>query len=276
MASAKPATYPLSSAVGGGTHPTDDAGRPERDEHVPGLQLHAQHGRSVVPGARPEHRTATLERARRFGRAEHARCARPRAERQLEQVVAVLAGAGRPVAGAAGVAAVGDELAAPTEAPRQPVVRQADRRRAGRVVGLGVGEPAQLGHGQGRDEHGTDRVRPRLATAVQLGGQLGGGVRRTQVVPEQGVADDGTVLSEADHAVLLRTDRDPGDVVQATGRGDRLLQRVPPCVRVAPPYPPGAARNRTGPAHRCRRRRHGPCRTAWTSPRLRPDSCRRG
>ena len=140
----------------------------------------------------------------------------------------------RPVAGAARVAAVGDQgvqrLRA-GELPGQPVVGQADGRRTCGVLGLVVAQPAQLGDGERRDRHQPDRVHPRPGTA-ELVDQVEGGLRGAGVVPQQRRSYDGAGLVEADHAVLLAADRDRRDVVEPAGGRDRLLERVPPGVRV--------------------------------------------
>ena len=76
-----------------------------------------------------------------------------------------------------------------------------------------------------------DRVGPRLpagrlVAVAELADEVGGRAGGPDVVPEQRVADDGAVLVEADHAVLLAADRQRGDVVQpAGGRGGRLAKR---------------------------------------------------
>jgi hypothetical protein len=103
------------------------------------------------------------------------------------------------------------------------------------VLGLVLGEPAQLGHGERRDGHDTDRLGPgatsHLGTA-ELVDEVAGGAGRAGVVPQQRGAYDGAVLVEADHAVLLAADADGSHVVQASGLGDRRLERGPPVVRV--------------------------------------------
>ncbi len=66
----------------------------------------------------------------------------------------------------------------------------------------------------------------------ELLGQVGGGLRGPGVVPQQGVADHGAVVGEADHAVLLPADRDRGAVIDAVGLGGRRVERVDPVPRV--------------------------------------------
>ncbi len=162
------------------------------------------------------------------------------AERPLEDLEVVRLVAGAPVRGAAGVAAVGDELVevgsqgrggvgpVPEEPPGQPVVRQRDRGDARRGLGLGVAQPAQLGGREGGDGHRARPSRPLLGP--ELGGQVASRPGAAGVVPEQGVAHDRAVGVEHDHPVLLPGDRDRGDVVEAAGRVDRLDQGVPPGV----------------------------------------------
>jgi hypothetical protein len=203
-----------------------DAGGADRDDDVARPGVDAQRGRGVVAGARAEHRTAAGDRAGLLGRAEHPGQHRAAAERPLQQVRAVLPGGRGPVAGAAGVTPVGHQRVQPRgpgELPGQPVVRQAHRRGARRVGRFVLGQPAQLGHRERGDRHQPDRVGPRLP-AAELRGQVGGRLRGPGVVPQQRVPYDGTVVVQADHAVLLSAHGDGGDVVQATGLADRRPQ----------------------------------------------------
>jgi hypothetical protein len=95
------------------------------------------------------------------------------------------------------------------------------------VVGLVLGQPAQLGDGERRHRHRPDGRGPGVP-AAELGDEVLGGGGGAGVVPEQGVADDLAVLVEADHAVLLAADGDRGHVVQAACVGSRLLDSGPP------------------------------------------------
>ena len=97
----------------------------------------AERGGRVVAGARPEQRAAGVPP----GRARAARAPAGSAASRPKRAARAgrgryVAGRRRPVAGAAGVAAVGDAASsrspAPAQPPGQPVVRQADRGRRGR------------------------------------------------------------------------------------------------------------------------------------------------
>jgi len=123
------------------------------------------------------------------------------------------------------------------DAPRQVVVGQADRGDAGRVLGLVVGQPAQLRHGQGGDGHGAGGLGPprgpfgpRVVAGVgaAFADEVAGGARRTGVVPQQCGPDDIPVRVEADHAVLLAPHGERGDVVEASGEFDGLQESGPP------------------------------------------------
>ena len=97
---------------------------------------------------------------------------------------------------------------------------QADGRRPVGVVRFGVGQPAELGRGEGghRDQsHGVGPCPPArsLVAVAQVGDQLGGGVGRSDVVPQQRIPDDAALRVQADHAVLLPAHRQRGDVGQA-------------------------------------------------------------
>ena len=132
---------------------------------------------------------------------------RPKASSQ--EIGQVGVGGGGEVAGAGGVAAVGDEVvegAGTAQLPGEPVVREAHGGRARGVLRLVGREPAQLGGGDRRDRQRARRVRPRLR--AQLGHQVGGRLRRAGVVPQQRGPHDLAVGVEAHHAVLLARHRD--------------------------------------------------------------------
>ena len=134
VASAKPATMPGRRRRRARRLTADDhAGGADRDDHVarPGAQTRARRAAlSPVPGA--EQRAAPAVRpAASAGRRAPAAARGAAPERELEQVGAVLAGRRRPVAGAAGVAAVG--------APASSQVRCA--RRAARSASRAAGTP---------------------------------------------------------------------------------------------------------------------------------------
>ncbi len=70
-----------------------------------------------------------------------------------------------------------------------------------------LGHPAQLGHGDGRERHGADRLRPPLR-AAEFGHEVGRGPSGTRVVPQQRVAHRSAPLVQGDQPVLLAGDRD--------------------------------------------------------------------
>ena len=236
MASAKPATEPVGSTAG---VPVTAVTTPEvpietTTSPSPAPRPSAAAALSPAPGTE----CGAADDRRRLAGADDARQVRHGAEGALEEVGAVVTRRGRPVARAAGVAAVGRQVAqvgAPGQLPGEPVVRQAHRGGTTGVLGLVLGEPAQLGHGERRDRHDTDRLGPG-ATAL-LGPPSSS--TRSRAAPAERVSfqssagpHDGAVLVEADHAVLLAADADGSHVVQSSGLGDRRLQRGPPVVRV--------------------------------------------
>ena len=125
---------------------------------------------------------------------------------------------------------------APAPAP-PPASRQVSqscgsstRLHPGGVGGLVLGQPAQLGDGEGHRRHGAGARRP-LGRPAELRDQRRGLRRGLHVVPEHRVPDDRARGVEHHHAVLLRPDADRVRPLQepAPGRG----QRLPPVVRVA-------------------------------------------
>ena len=94
------------------------------------------------------------------------------------------------------------------------------------VRGLGVPQPPQLRRGERGDRH--DAGAPGVLVGAHLVDQVARRLRRTGVVPEQGVADDAALGVEHDHAVLLPADRDGLDAVESAGVGERREQRAPP------------------------------------------------
>ena len=236
MASAKPATEPVGSTAGVAVTAVTTPEVPIETTTSPSPAPRPSAAAALSPAPAPR-TVPPMVAATSPGATTRGRCGTA-PEGTLEQVGAVVTRRCRPVARAAGVAAVGRQVAqvgAPGQLPGEPVVRQAHRGRTTGVLGLVLGEPAQLGHGERRDGHDTDRLGPgataHLGTA-ELVDEVAGGAGRTGVVPQQGGAYDGSVLVEADHAVLLAADADGCHVVQASGLGDRRLQRGPPVVRV--------------------------------------------
>jgi hypothetical protein len=110
-------------------------------------------------------------------------------------------------------------------------VGKAHRGGSSGQVQLVLGEPAQLGDGEGRDRHRSRRGRPR--PGAELGDQVARRRGRAGVVPEQGGAYHVAGLVEEDHAVLLSADADGNDVVaEAVGAVERSGQGLVPGVRV--------------------------------------------
>ena len=253
-------------------HRAHDARRPERHDHVAGTGAQAQGRRHVV--ARPDrHHHAGLRLAGDGPRRQHRRDVEDATEGPFEQVGAVVVLGGRPVAGAAGVAAVGHQVLDPTGGahdPGQPVVREADRGDPGGELRFVRRQPPQLRHRERGDRHRTGGRRPCRGT--ELGDELGGGGRRPCVVPEQRRTDHGTVGVEGHETVLLSGDAEGDDVVvEAAGDGERLAQGGLPGRRVD--LGARRVRCRRRPHERARRLRHArrPCRPASTSRRRRPS-----
>ena len=153
---------------------------------------------------------------------------------QLEQVVVVGVGFGGKVPGAAGVAAVGAQLAdigRAAQPPGQPVVRQAHGFSRGGVLGFVVGEPAQFACSDRGDRHHADALRPFGGTA-ELVDEFGRRGTGASIVPQQRISDDFTGVVKAHHAVLLSADRNGRYVVESACVVDGGLQGSPPQLRV--------------------------------------------
>ena len=218
---------------GGRAHRAHHPGGADRDDDVTARRPQTQCGTGVVTGTRSDQH-ARGGTARGFVRREHPR--QPdvvAAERQPQQVTAVLPGDRGPVARPAGVAAVGDEIGdvpGAEQLPGQPVVRQAHRRRPLGVRRLVLGEPAQLGDRDGGHRDRADGIRPHLR--AELSHQLCRGGRRAGVVPQQRRPHHLSHLVEAHHAVLLSRHGHRGHVVQPARGRHRRRQGVPPRGRV--------------------------------------------
>ncbi len=166
-----------------------------------------------------------------LGRPEDVRQPQLVAERELHQVLPVLAGERRPVAGAGGVAAVGGApLRVAEELPDQPVVRQQHLGHPPGRGGFELGEPAQLRDRVAGGRHGPDGLRPG-GGAAQGVHQRSRGAGRARVVPEDRGAHQHAARVQADHAVLLGADADGPDALQQAPRGG-LAERVQPGLRV--------------------------------------------
>jgi hypothetical protein len=109
-------------------------------------------------------------------------------------------------------------------------VRQQDLRGPGGGLRLVLGEPAQLGDGEGGGGDAAGLPCP-LPRAAQFGDELPGLRRGPDVVPEQGGPDHLAGLVYDDHAVLLRGHPDRVRAVEQPG--PRLDQGLPPQFRVA-------------------------------------------
>jgi hypothetical protein len=109
-------------------------------------------------------------------------------------------------------------------------VRQHDPGDPRRVLGLALGQPAELGDGERHRRH---RPGPRgpLRRPAELGDERGGLRRRLHVVPQHRRPDDRPGVVDRDHAVLLRRDPDRFRPVKQVAPGGR--QRLPPAIRVA-------------------------------------------
>jgi hypothetical protein len=176
----------------------------ERDCNIAGAQPEAERRGHVVAGA-----------LRGLG-PEHGReCCGPVDVRgdELEEIEAVLAGAGGPVPGARRVTAVGPELAG--EPQRQPVVREHDVGDTREDLGLGTVQPRELGDRERGDRYRATRVGPCRGATIELVEQpLASGA--TGVVPELRRTEQLAGRVEDDEAVLPRRRRWPRNL-----QGDR-------------------------------------------------------
>ncbi len=150
----------------------------------------------------------------------------------LEQVEPVLAGRGRPVAGARRVAPIRAELTG--ELPREPVVREHDVRDAIEELGLGAVEPGELRDRERRDRDRTAGLGPPRGAGRELTDQPARVRRGLGVVPELRRPQHLARAVEHHEPVLLRGDGHPRDVTRqvVTRLGPRRLQGPPPHRRV--------------------------------------------
>ena len=188
VASAKPATAPVASAVGRSLIVYTVPDVPIETATSPGRSPTPERGGHVVARARGDDGAPPLpgpiERTEDLGHD-----GRPVAVAvdDAEQVEPVGACRRRPVAGARGVATIGDEAVG--EAERQPVMGQHDvgetlpRRRL-----LAV-QPRQLGDREAGHGHRAARRRPRRRATVEVVEQPRRVGRRLGVVPQLGRAD---------------------------------------------------------------------------------------
>jgi hypothetical protein len=214
----------------GVTHRAHHAGGAERYDAVPRPGADAQRRGRIVAGTGSEDGTPRGLPRRLIRSEDRRKMWVAAAQRKHQQVRVVFAALRGEVTGATGVAAVGvqrRDVGSTREPPGEPVVRQTHRSGCVRVPGLVVGQPAELGCGDRRNRHHADLLRP-FAGPTELGDQIGRGAARPRVVPQQGIPHHRARRVETDHAVLLRAYGDGSHVVEATGSGDRGLQRRPP------------------------------------------------
>ena len=211
--------------VGGGllAHRVDGARRAERDDHVARPHPQAQRRRHVVARPRGDDRgvpgPGVVERSEDLG---DDRVPVPLAVDDPQQVPAVGALVGRPVARPRRVAAVGRE--ATGQAPREPVVGQQHPGQPRPVLRLAAVQPRQLRHRERGDRHAAAGLRPRGRAPVELLDQPARVGRGLRVVPELGRPDDLAGGVHGHHAVLLagdgdRRDRGPAELVPAALEG---------------------------------------------------------
>ena len=198
--------------VGSGllAHRVDRARRAEGDDHVTRPDPEAQRGRHVVARTRGDDRgvpgPGVVERSEDLG---DDREPVPLAVHDPQQVPAVGALVGRPVARPRRVAAVGREPAG--QAPREPVVGQQHPGQPGPVLRLAAVQPRQLRHREGRHRHAAAGLRPRGRAPIELLDQPACVGRGLRVVPELGRPDDLAGGVHGHHAVLLAGDGDRRD-----------------------------------------------------------------
>ena len=248
MASAKPATVPVASRTAARGDRGDHPGRADGDDDV------------ARAGAQARGRRRRCRRRRRQVTAPDGRRARPpspgRATRgqqrasapkaQLEQVAAVVAGLGRPVAGAAGVAAVGGERRQAVGAAASRQVSQSWGRQtaAVRAALSGSCSASQRSLVTVKEATGTTPTASAQACgAAQLVDQVGGGARpsgcRSTAAPGAPRAPRSsrqTMPCCWPPTASAATSSSPPAV------GDAVCERRPPRVGVAPRCRRGARR----------------------------------
>ena len=256
VASANPATAPVGSAAGRRADREDGARRSDRDDHVAGASAEAERRRGVVAGAGPEHRPPAPSRRRgesppsrsaaefgvgqqadRVRRAEHQRDGELAAGREPQQVGPVGTGRGRPVPGAAGVAAIGAQRAPGPQPPASCQVSQSCGRQtaAARAIESGSCSASQRSLVTVKDATGTLPAASAQAIRPRSGSPSPSSAIRSSAAAAERVSFHSsagrTTLAvgvQAHHAVLLPGHRHRGDVAQPAG-----LRRARPPARAA-------------------------------------------
>ena len=168
VASAKPVTEPVPSATGAGLIAEATPEVPIETSDVAGPEAHAERGGHVVAGAAGDRDARGGLGQPTVGRARRARGSATRvADGARSAGRAPLALRGGEVAGAGGVAAVGEGGRARRARAWRETSRgaAAPRRDACGALGLVVAQPAQLGGGERGDQHAADGVGARLRAA---------------------------------------------------------------------------------------------------------------
>ncbi len=151
-----------------GMHGHHGPGRAQRHDRVPEPDAETERRRHGLAGPDGDHEPLG-RRTGRVRRADHLRQHHLVPEGQLDEIGPVGTGRRRPVPRAGRPAPVGGSSDRPAQQlPHQPVVRLQEDRRALRVLGLGPGHPAQLGHRLRGLRHTAHRLRPRLAPAERV------------------------------------------------------------------------------------------------------------
>ena len=148
------------------------------------------------------------------------------AECSLHQVASVRVADRVEITGAGSVRTVGDEIVQRrrrAKSPREPVVREAHGRDSFGVLRFVLGDPTKFGDGERGNRHRSGRLDPRRSP--EFFHELRCSVGRAGVVPQQRRSYDVAICVETHGAVLLSADGDRSDVVEASGRGDRLVER---------------------------------------------------
>jgi len=226
-------------------HRVGGPGGPQADDGNAGFESETDRGPHVVSGTGPDRDPAGEPQLRRFvagltGRiagAEHVGKKGPVQPDgvELEHLVDVVTGLGRPPRRSGGVAPVGGAV---TREPfRQVVVGETDRLGGGGDGRFVAAQPRPLGGGEGGHRHHPDRFGPHLGSAegVDQLESFGGGA---DVVPQHR-RTEGAVVAEDHQPVLLAGDGDGGDLPGPAGGLQRRLQRLPPHLGVGLTRPAG-------------------------------------